>query len=75
MRTYWRSYFQGTDLLVFVVDSSDKRRLQERFITSNYSGHELQSLLEEVKLLRVPLLVYANKQDLQTALDGDQVFS
>jgi signal recognition particle receptor subunit beta len=32
-------------------------------------------LLEEPKLAQVPLLVFANKQDLPTALSGDEVIS
>ena len=34
---------------------------------------ELVSLLEEENLKEVPMLVYANKQDLQFALDADAV--
>ena len=37
------------------------------------SSNELQLLLEEVKLLQVPLLILANKQDLITALDADEI--
>ncbi len=52
--------------MIYVIDSSDQRRLQE-------TGLELQDLLKEQKLQRVPVLVFANKQDLMTALPGDQV--
>ena len=34
---------------------------------------ELQALLEDDKLAGVPLLIYANKQDLISALDGDEI--
>jgi GTPase SAR1 family protein len=40
--------------MVFVVDSSDEERLNE-------CVEELQSLLAEDSLKKVPLLVYANK--------------
>ena len=43
--------------MVFVVDSSDKERLNE-------CVEELNALLIEEGLAKVPLLVYANKQDL-----------
>ena len=39
LRPYWANYFQGTDALVFVIDSADRKRLAE-------SGAELQKLLE-----------------------------
>jgi signal recognition particle receptor subunit beta len=52
--------------MVFVVDSSDEERLTETL-------EELQSLLAEEALQKVPLLVYANKQDLQFALEAEEV--
>jgi ADP-ribosylation factor-like protein 3 len=41
IRPYWRNYYESTDLLIYVIDSSDARRLQE-------SGAELEQLLGEV---------------------------
>lgn len=61
IRPYWSNYFDGSDGLIFVVDSSDNRRLEE-------SAMELRDLLAEDKLANVPLLVFANKQDLSTAV-------
>ena len=52
--------------MVFVVDSSDEERLAE-------CVEELQELLSEEGLLKVPLLVYANKQDLQFALEAEEI--
>jgi len=42
---------------IYVIDSADRRRLEE-------TGQELEELLSEPALSGVPLLVYANKQDL-----------
>ena len=66
IRTYWKNYYKATDALVFVIDSSDRKRLQE-------SGEELSELLEEEELAEVPVLIFANKQDLVTALPPDQI--
>mmetsp|Transcript_26095 Transcript_26095/g.61984 ORF Transcript_26095/g.61984 Transcript_26095/m.61984 type:complete len:182 (+) Transcript_26095:106-651(+) len=66
IRPYWRNYFDQTDSLVYVIDCSDRRRMDE-------TGAELQSLLEEEKLAGVPLLIFANKQDLLNALPPDEV--
>eukprot|EP00762_Andalucia_godoyi_P000200 ANDGO_02329.mRNA.1 ADP-ribosylation factor-like protein 3 len=66
IRPYWRNYYESTDGLVYVVDSADRRRLEE-------SGVELQLLLEETKLAGVPLLVFANKQDLINALPAHEI--
>lgn len=38
-----------------------------------YSGIELHALLEESKLLNVPVLVFANKQDMASALPADEI--
>ena len=57
LREYWRDYF-ATDLLLFVVDSCDRRRLEE-------SREAFADVLEG--LCDVPVLVLANKQDLHNA--------
>ena len=57
IRPYWRNYFDQTDALVYVIDSADRRRVEE-------TGVELGQLLEEEKLAHVPVLIFANKQDL-----------
>ena len=54
IRPYWKNYYENTDGLVFVVDSSDEERIKECI-------EELDSLLTEENLAKVPLLVYANK--------------
>eukprot|EP00695_Tsukubamonas_globosa_P003164 TRINITY_DN497_c0_g1_i1.p1 TRINITY_DN497_c0_g1~~TRINITY_DN497_c0_g1_i1.p1 ORF type:complete len:205 (+),score=83.38 TRINITY_DN497_c0_g1_i1:75-617(+) len=66
IRPYWRNYFEQTDGLVFVIDSADRKRLEE-------SGVELNLLLEEEQLARVPLLILANKQDLLNALPAKEI--
>ena len=48
------------------MDSADDMRLNE-------CADELISLLSEEALKNVPMLVFANKQDLQFALEADQV--
>ena len=66
IRPYWKNYFENTDGLIYVVDSSDDMRIQE--VTE-----ELQSLLTEELLAGVPLLVFANKQDLELALTAEEI--
>jgi len=61
IRPYWRNYYDQTDALIYVIDSADRRRMEE-------TGVELQQLLDEERLSHVPLLVMANKQDLLNAL-------
>ena len=66
IRPYWRNYYDQTDALVYVVDSADEMRVQE--VKDN-----LNELMAEELLRGVPLLVFANKQDLEMALEADEV--
>mmetsp|Transcript_44805 Transcript_44805/g.103643 ORF Transcript_44805/g.103643 Transcript_44805/m.103643 type:complete len:182 (+) Transcript_44805:87-632(+) len=66
IRPYWGNYFESSDALVYVIDSSDRRRLEE-------TGTELRELLAEDKLGGIPLLVFANKQDLLQATPADEI--
>ncbi|CAM1318975.1 ARL2 (predicted) [Pycnogonum litorale] len=61
LRSYWRNYFESTDGVIWVVDSADRRRLQD-------CKNELHELLKEERLAGATLLVFANKQDLPGAL-------
>ncbi|GAU50265.1 hypothetical protein TSUD_409110 [Trifolium subterraneum] len=61
IRSYWRNYFEQTDGLVWVVDSSDLRRLDD-------CKMELDNLLKEERLSGSSLLILANKQDIKGAL-------
>ncbi|XP_071480574.1 uncharacterized protein [Diadema antillarum] len=63
VRSYWENFLQGTELLVFVVDSADESRIGE-------AKEELHKLLKDGRLSGVPLLVVANKQDLSGAKKG-----
>merc|ERR1711935_754919 len=60
IRPLWRHYYQNTQGLIFVVDSSDRERIQE-------SHDELHKMLNEDELRDAIVLVFANKQDLPNA--------
>jgi len=66
IRPYWRNYFENTDALVYVVDSADRKRMDE-------TGEELNQLLEEDTLAGVALLVFANKNDLLNACEAAEI--
>ncbi len=58
LRQLWRHYYQGTQGLIYVVDSSDKGRLYE-------SRDELFGILKHPEITStVPVVILANKQDL-----------
>lgn len=56
IRPLWQHYYQGTQGLVFVVDSTDTARLEE-------AGLELFRLMSDDELRNAAVLVLANKQD------------
>lgn len=66
IRSYWRNYFEQTDGIVWVVDSSAPERL-------HLCRHELAQVLQEDRLLSASLLILANKQDVQGAASIDEI--
>lgn len=66
IRPYWQHYFDEVDVLVYVIDSTDQKRFEE-------TGTELMELLAEEKLKGTPVLIYANKQDLETAAKASDI--
>ena len=86
IRPYWRNYFDNTDILIYVIDSADTKRFEETeqelqvatwLIYLPDCWHLLlvaaQELLCEEKLVGVPILVYANKQDLIGSATSAQI--
>ncbi len=61
IRPYWRNYWNNADAIIFMVDSADHPR------RIDVAADELGQVLEDTDLAGVPLLVYANKQDLPNA--------
>ncbi|OZJ04673.1 ADP-ribosylation factor-like protein 1 [Bifiguratus adelaidae] len=66
IRPYWRCYYSNTDAVIYVVDSVDKDRMDT-------SKEELHAMLEEEELKDAALLVFANKQDMESALSPSEV--
>lgn len=68
IRPLWRHYYKTLNFnaLVFVVDSNDRERADD-------AREELANMLREDELSQVPLLVFANKQDLPNAMTVAEV--
>jgi ADP-ribosylation factor-like protein 8 len=65
-RDEWGRYTRGCDVIVFMVDASDKKKID----TARY---ELHRLLENPELSKVPLLVLGNKVDTEPHMSHDNV--
>lgn len=61
IRPLWRHYFTGTNALIYVVDTSDRNRLDE-------SKKELMRVINDKELANCLLIVLANKQDVADAI-------
>mgnify|MGYP001056809402 CR=1 FL=1 len=68
LRYLWKHYYRNADGLVFVFDSSDLQ--EERKTDANTA---LSDALESEDLDGVPLLIFANKQDIRGAASKDDV--
>ncbi|MES1917164.1 MAG: hypothetical protein MHM6MM_008920 [Cercozoa sp. M6MM] len=68
IRKLWHHYFQNTDGIIFVVDSSDGERIDQTDPSTGNAKEELSAVLSSDELRGVPLLVMANKQDLPGAV-------
>lgn len=66
IRPLWRHYYTGTQGLIFVIDSQDRARIDE-------AKQELHRILGDREMKDVLLLVFANKQDLPTAMSPAEV--
>merc|ERR1711879_1024512 len=66
IRKLWRHYYMGTHGAIFVVDSSDRDRIED-------VREELMKMLSEDEMRDAVLLVIANKQDLPNAMSTSEV--
>lgn len=65
-RGFWRLYFQDTQAIIFVVDSSDMARMDE-------AREDLHRMMMEHELWDAPLLILANKQDMVNAASTREI--
>ncbi|GAM87363.1 hypothetical protein ANO11243_053870 [Dothideomycetidae sp. 11243] len=66
LRTYWKNYFEKTDTLIWVVDSTDRERTGD-------CREELHGLLQQERLMGASLLVFKNKSDIADGMSEADV--
>mmetsp|Transcript_5257 Transcript_5257/g.8134 ORF Transcript_5257/g.8134 Transcript_5257/m.8134 type:complete len:192 (-) Transcript_5257:103-678(-) len=66
IRSVWKHYMTGVDAVVFVMDLSDSRRIEE-------ATEEFKRVLTEKDARDVPILLLLNKKDVPDALDAEEV--
>ena len=67
-RRIWNNYCIDTDGLVFMVDSSDRDRVEE-------AGRELTAVLEDSDMKEIPVAVLGNKQDRRDAMGETELIA
>jgi len=74
IRPLWRHYYQGTEAVIFVVDSNDRERIDGgKNENDDNVRDQLHSMLADDELRNAALLVLANKQDLPNAMSVSQI--
>lgn len=68
IRPLWRHYYTGTQGLIFVLDSSDRERIEE-------ARQELYKIALDRSMSEVPILILANKQDMPSAMNAQEIQS
>lgn len=66
LRDYWSSYYQQQEAIIFVVDSSDRSRIE-------IARNELWKMLNDPKIENAIICIFANKQDLQNSMPAAEL--
>ncbi|XP_022313250.2 uncharacterized protein LOC111118205 [Crassostrea virginica] len=66
LRPLWRHYYLNTQAIVFVVDSTDRDRMDE-------AKQILHELLTEDELTMIPIAVALNKRDLENCMSKEEL--
>mmetsp|Transcript_25019 Transcript_25019/g.51213 ORF Transcript_25019/g.51213 Transcript_25019/m.51213 type:complete len:199 (+) Transcript_25019:67-663(+) len=67
-RRIWRDYYAEVDGIIFLIDAADRTRFEEAAV-------ELNHILTEHSLLRVPVAVLGNKIDIPVAASEEELRS
>lgn len=68
LQSLWDKYYEECHGIIYVIDSSDEKRLEE-------SHKAFESVMHDSHMEGIPLLILSNKQDLQTSIDVEAIKS
>ena len=66
IRKLYKHYYPNTDGIILIIDSNDKESFDEAIEC-------FQDILEEDELKNCPILIMANKQDMNETLSSDEI--
>ncbi|KAL0206306.1 hypothetical protein P9112_001613 [Eukaryota sp. TZLM1-RC] len=75
IRNLWRYYYQGTNAVIYVVDSADRSRVacRDSNCVEGCARCELHHMMRDELLRNSTLLIFANKQDLPNAMSPSEL--
>lgn len=66
VRPLWKHYYAGTQGLIFVVDSTDRERIE-------LARQELHHIVSDPEMKDAVLLIFANKSDVPDRMDQNEL--
>lgn len=66
LRTLWEEYFAHCHAIIFIVDSTDKERIEE-------CKNSLIKIINDDTIEGIPILMLANKQDVDDHLEVEDI--
>jgi ADP-ribosylation factor related protein 1 len=78
LRKIWEEYYRESDALIFVVDATDRGRIEECKDTlgtcvSEFSVLRIESIISHQDTADIPVLMLANKQDMPNSLKVEEI--
>lgn len=66
LRVLWKHYYEGSDAIIFVVDSADTERI-------SLAQETMQKVSSSEELQNAAILIMANKQDINGAVSATEI--
>ncbi len=78
LKSLWKSYYKDAHGIIFVVDSTDQNRIDNVVETMSDDSFILENVVDSEELEGIPMVMLANKQDVEAAMkveDIKQIFN
>lgn len=73
LRSIWSKYYDDAHAVVFVVDSTDKERIEECREALGFKFLIIEEMVKSDTINSIPVLMLANKQDAENAMNVEEI--
>jgi ADP-ribosylation factor related protein 1 len=73
LRSIWSKYYDDAHAVVFVVDSTDKERIEECREALGFKFLIIEEMVKNDTINSIPVLMLANKQDAENAMNLEEI--